>query len=756
MIGGGVLLLILLVLVGLQESGEVYILPPSETAGADGNLVAVARPMSWHEASAYCHANHAGLASIHSGDAQAAAVTLCKQMDMSGVKPRGCWIGMNDDYEEGSWRWSDGTPQAFRAFQPGEPNDYGREHNELGRNNNCGVVAADGSVGACDSNGVGATAAVGEGYVALRFPDGSTKPGAWNDDPNDGKAGHDAAVTSEATAHAGREYGYYPICQSAIPAVADATAKKVWYTPHQRIAPDGKYVSIPISLPWTEAQAFCVSHGYHDLASVHSVEDQASIVNVCAAVANRDGNTGEAAGCWIGMTDRTSEGSWYWSDGSPVDYLAFSPGEPNNWHVQGSQSEFGGQVGGQTMGEDVVSVTFASTRYNGGWNDEHENGKAGLDTNDFTQCFGCSSSNRALGFYVICEKNAPANKHVTSGATRWAEPAPVQSGGAAGGVQPQYGQPAPIGTGKYLAVPFAVTWEEAKAVCEPGGSWPHQQQESYNARWTGHPQTIGLASIHSIADQREAHQACLDIVCPPANGPCSINTAHGDLMSNGLPHGCWYAAHTHADRLQFIAPKLSHTLSCRRPLSSCAPLSETDCVPPLSVCLCRIGLNDMDMEGHFKWSDHSSVDFLHFNPGEPNDWGRGSGAGHGAADGEQFVEMDLRPGRSPIGTGTPRPCTTSHGRCGDNGVEINQGWNDEHAEGVGAHDVLGSGVVGHDRGCFGCQGTYGMYFLCETQQPTGGGYGGSPEWMADYCIHEDGTQAVNCGFPNAVQPGGGR
>lgn len=413
-LGAVVSLIVIVLMTTLQETGEVmFITPPETIGGPDSNLVVVAAAMSWSDASAYCHANHAGLASIHNGATQAAAVALCQGMDMTGLAPRGCWIGMNDDYEEGAWRWSDSTPNDFRAFQPGEPNDYGREHNEFGKNNNCGIASANGGVTACDTNGVGQTAAVGEGYVAMRFPDNGLVPGAWNDDPNDGKAGHDALVTSTATSHAGREYGYYPICQNKVPTDGDATAKHTWYTPHQRIAPDGKYVSIPISLPWTDAQKFCVDHGYHDLASVHSISDQASIVNVCAAVANRDGNTGEAAGCWIGMTDRTTEGSWYWSDGSPVDYLAFSPGEPNNWHVQGSQSSYGGQVAGQGTGEDVVSVTFASSRYNGGWNDEHENGKAGLDTNDFTACFGCSQ--RALGFYVICEKNAPAQKHTAAG-----------------------------------------------------------------------------------------------------------------------------------------------------------------------------------------------------------------------------------------------------------------------------------------------------------------------------------------------------
>lgn len=163
----------------------------------------------------------------------------------------------------------------------------------------------------------------------------------------------------------------------------------------------------------------------------------------------------------------------------------------------------------------------------------------------------------------------------------------------------------------------------------------------------------------------------------------------------------------------------------------------------------------MAMEGHFRWSDNSPVDFLHFNPGEPNDWGRDSGAGAGSADGEQYVEMDLRPGRSPIGSGT-RQLQCSTGQCADAGVEADQGWNDEHAEGVGAHDVLGSGVTGHDVGCFGCQGTYGMYFLCELQQPVSNFNGASSEFVAEYCSHADGTMATHCGQPNTPAQATGR
>merc|ERR1719419_1492186 len=38
-------------------------------------------------------------------------------------------------------------------------------------------------------------------------------------------------------------------------------------------------------------------------------------------------------------------------------------------------------------------------------------------------------------------------------------------------------------------------------------------------------------------------------------------------------------------------------------------------------CYCWIGLNDIDNEGEFVWSDGSDVDFLHWRGGEPNNAG---------------------------------------------------------------------------------------------------------------------------------------
>jgi hypothetical protein len=315
-----------------------------------------------------------------------------------------------------------------------------------------------------------------------------------------------------------------------------------------------------------------------------------------------------------------------------------------------------------------------------------ELGKAGLSTEAGVSdgsCFGCST--KARGFYTVCESVVPpATLTGAQHVAEWREPTPAHSSEV----------PFP----KYIAIPTALSWTEARQQCQ-NSQFGHDQAQNLHPLWQQAAQyrTVDLASIHNAADQAAAFQACQEIVCP--NGICATSTSHGDLMSNGLPHGCW------------------------------------------------IGMNDEAIEGDFVWSDNTPVNFLHFNPGEPNDWGRATGRGMGSHQGENYVEMDLRPGHSPPGGENEN----NGGTDANPMVPENQGWNDEHLEGVGAHDTLGTGSVGHDVGCFGCQGTYGMYFLCETaqtQQAPMSSYTNLPEctphagavphargscWKAPYC-----------------------
>ena len=39
----------------------------------------------------------------------------------------------------------------------------------------------------------------------------------------------------------------------------------------------------------------------------------------------------DSSGAWIGLHDKTSEGRFEWTDGSPVNYTMWRPGEPNDY-----------------------------------------------------------------------------------------------------------------------------------------------------------------------------------------------------------------------------------------------------------------------------------------------------------------------------------------------------------------------------------------------------------------------------------------
>ena len=89
------------------------------------------------------------------------------------------------------------------------------------------------------------------------------------------------------------------------------------------------YVPAPGGIGWAAARVGCQSRG-GDLASIHSAAEQAQLV----ALAPR---LGASHDYWIGLNDIAREGTWVWSDGTPVDYSAWSTittpfsrnGEPN-------------------------------------------------------------------------------------------------------------------------------------------------------------------------------------------------------------------------------------------------------------------------------------------------------------------------------------------------------------------------------------------------------------------------------------------
>ncbi|XP_066910705.1 macrophage mannose receptor 1-like isoform X2 [Clytia hemisphaerica] len=89
---------------------------------------------------------------------------------------------------------------------------------------------------------------------------------------------------------------------------------------------------------WYDAEKFCATFDGH-LTSIHSKEENDYIYNQLVKRKIKHP--------FAGLNDQKQEGKWVWSDGSEVDYLAWSHREPNN-----------------LRNEDCMHVKWKSTKWN--------------------------------------------------------------------------------------------------------------------------------------------------------------------------------------------------------------------------------------------------------------------------------------------------------------------------------------------------------------------------------------------------------
>ena len=85
---------------------------------------------------------------------------------------------------------------------------------------------------------------------------------------------------------------------------------------------EGSVLLCRIAKNYADAHEACLSRGA-DLVSIHSMEAQQAIAE--AAYADYSGHL------WIGINDRIEEGTFAWTDGSPVDFEHWAGNEPNDW-----------------------------------------------------------------------------------------------------------------------------------------------------------------------------------------------------------------------------------------------------------------------------------------------------------------------------------------------------------------------------------------------------------------------------------------
>uniref|UniRef100_A0A4W6FVZ5 C-type lectin domain-containing protein n=1 Tax=Lates calcarifer TaxID=8187 RepID=A0A4W6FVZ5_LATCA len=88
------------------------------------------------------------------------------------------------------------------------------------------------------------------------------------------------------------------------------------------------YIS-SVKKTWQESRNYCLQEGA-DLMIINSEEEQVKCVYLCIQWKDN---------IWIGLTDRETEGTWKWVDGTPLTTSYWATGEPNSY--QGRDEDCG-------------------------------------------------------------------------------------------------------------------------------------------------------------------------------------------------------------------------------------------------------------------------------------------------------------------------------------------------------------------------------------------------------------------------------
>ena len=88
-------------------------MPQYMAIGGDNGIA-----INWYEARTYCLAMYnVDLASIHSYDDNTKIYTAIDNLNHSQyLSPTTCWIGLFDEYDSGSWSWSDRSDVDYTRY----------------------------------------------------------------------------------------------------------------------------------------------------------------------------------------------------------------------------------------------------------------------------------------------------------------------------------------------------------------------------------------------------------------------------------------------------------------------------------------------------------------------------------------------------------------------------------------------------------------------------------------------------------------
>ncbi|XP_067020488.1 macrophage mannose receptor 1-like [Acropora muricata] len=512
--------------------------------------------MSWQESVQACRKTRGGdLVSIHS----ASENNFIKSKIILRKSSLFFWIGLNDLGLESSFKWSDGSPVQYTNYALREPNDHFKQ----------------------------------EDCIEMHRPFG-----IWNDD------------------HCSRRNPF--ICKingSVQPSIFPTTpngpklkwCKKGWIYYEKKcylLVSDSKQT-------WENARNIC-REGLNgrmkgDLVTVDDQYEQAFLITALI---------GRQSVFWIGLNDFHVDGTFYWTDSSPVKYTNWGAGQPSRGWDCVSMTSFGRWINRQC------------------WQSWGYICEAGA-LPDYTNSTVAPSQNRTSECPLHYNMIGDDCYFVSSIKLRWKEAREVCNGES---------------NGDLISVhsPVEAAYVLRNLKNSNGGIWLGLFREAFAAEflWSDHSLSVYTAWAPKQPNAPPAQKACVvvnssnsnaalwdDIDCAARNGfICKIRKGEPYISPSVLgscPSGwikfdqhCYLFRDTYNDRRTWASARYI----CRKQganLLSITSKQEQDFLSHHFTDNLHgqvwLGLNDRNIEAGHTWSDGSPVTFLNWHPGEPND-----------------------------------------------------------------------------------------------------------------------------------------
>ncbi|XP_023932410.1 macrophage mannose receptor 1-like [Lingula anatina] len=223
---------------------------------------------NWYDARDWCRQSGGDLASIH-GRTENGFIT--SQMSKVYTRNTALWIGLNE-LNLISYTWSDGTPADYDNWNKNEPNDW---------------------------NG------------GQRCVDIYTGSGTWNDDNCGDKNGFICKRHKDSRT---------PVTTQPTPALP-GNCPRGYYAIGNKCY--GFYGDSVLQLKnWTMARDYCAALGKSFSLATITNELEQSFITIMLKDKTYE--------MWIGLNDKTREGTYHWVDNQPFSYTNWDRGEPHS------------------------------------------------------------------------------------------------------------------------------------------------------------------------------------------------------------------------------------------------------------------------------------------------------------------------------------------------------------------------------------------------------------------------------------------